>query len=161
MAEHSRRRGRPPKYNWDLWFSGNVKTLRRGRDFDEDTKIYNLQNYITRKARQFGVEITTQILSRDEIMIVPVLGRTVLGVELLTQVQWERLFFNGDPVSVLPADLVAKAAWTSWLDILHSESERIDMPHRITFDSVARTITYERMPEKRDWGPLEVNEVSD
>lgn len=58
-----RRRGRPPKYDWDTICDGSVHVLRQGRDFTVSATSFRALCHRTKQAR--GMNLDTRIQPAD------------------------------------------------------------------------------------------------
>lgn len=134
--------GRPPKYPWDEWFSGEDRTLRRGEDFDEHTDVDNLRNYILARARVEQTDVITSVVDDDTVTLMfPV--RRALPTELLSQNQWYRLIADPDPLPrTMPSTIVGKTPFSIWAEAIERQAGP-RRAYRLTYDRFANTITFE------------------
>lgn len=75
-AMPTRRRGRPPKYDWDTITDGQIHVLRQGRDFQTSAVSFRALCHRTAAARSLGLETRIQKATEDDAEAVVVQFRT-------------------------------------------------------------------------------------
>lgn len=65
-------KGRPPKYDWELWTDGQARRLHQGHDFD--ATLESFRTMVHRKARDLNLKAHTKINEADtsiQVQFVP------------------------------------------------------------------------------------------